>query len=179
MEYKSLLSLLYEKLVDCRINKTSVTESGLTVNIERLRDEIVLFFHTDSPTARKILNMPDDNQKSCDYFVMYTKECHNAKEITCFLELKGKNFEQAVKQVCNTYRYVRILLEQYLEKSQHHKVIYSVSICMHGRAPSPKAELQGRKQLKSIFCITDQHIEIKHGCHRHNLGNFLRRLYNS
>jgi len=179
LQHKSLLSLVHEEFIDCKINKTSVTESGLTVNMERLRDEIVHFFHTDSPEARKVLNMPDRDQKSCDYFVLYTKANNNPKEIACFLELKGKNFEQAVKQVCNTYKYTKFLLEQYLEKLQHQKVIYSVSICMHGRAPSPKAELRGREQLKNIFCITDQHIEIRHGRHKHDLGNFLRRLYNS
>jgi hypothetical protein len=177
LQYQTLLDLLHEKLIDCKIDKTSVTESGLTVNLERLRDEIIPFFHTDSPQARKILSMPDDNQKSCDYFVVYTKASNNAKEIACFLELKGKNFEQAVKQVCNTYKHIKILLEQYLEKAHHQKVIYSVSICMHGRAPSPKAALQGREQLKNIFCVTDQHIEIRHGCRKHNLGNFIRRLY--
>jgi hypothetical protein len=50
---------------------------------------------------------------------------------------------------------------------------------MHGRAPSPKAELRGREQLKNIFRITDQHIEIRHGRYKHDLGDFLRRLYNS
>jgi hypothetical protein len=157
----------------------ALPESGLTVSIERLKDEIVCFFQTDSSEARNILNMPDDDQKSCDYFIFYTKAKHDQKEIVCFLELKGKNFEKAVKQVCNAYKYVKLLLGQYLEKAQYQKVIYSVSICMHSRAPSPMIELRGREQLKAIFRITDSHIEIRHGRSKHDLGNFLRKLYNT
>lgn len=169
MASDSMRTLLSVKLAGCFVRGTSVTESGLTVSTDRLSGEIILFFKADSPEERQSLGITGENLKACDYLVFYSKE-DNRAEIACFLELKGKKLEVAVKQIINTFRHAKMLVEREVEREQHPFVIWKVCICMQGQAP--RNEQKSRDELKEIF---GQHVRIKHGVkHYKELGSFLR-----
>jgi hypothetical protein len=171
MVSKPLFVLLNATLQTCLINgATRVRESGLTVSTEKLPGETILFFRTDSGEGRKNLCMLQDNLKVCDYLVYYAKAEHE-KEIICFLELKGKNVEEAVRQVINTCQYVKALIKQHITESQHQHIVRKVCICLHGRTSRLKQSLND--QLIKEF--GKNNIRIKHGLtHDKELGSFLR-----
>src|SRR5579859_7057861 len=108
-----MLALLTEKLQVCCIEGTRVRESGLTVSTEVFAGEIVHFFHTDTKEGRKNLNMVEEGSKICDYLIFYAKDNANS-EAVCFLELKGKHLDEAVKQILSTYQRVRELAREKL-----------------------------------------------------------------
>jgi hypothetical protein len=122
--------------------------------------------------------MIKEGQTSCDYVVLYTKNTLNdEKELLCFLELKGCDFDHAVAQVSNIYKYIAVLWQNQIKKELHQYVVPCVSICMHGRAPSLMKEKRGRDLLLRLFKKNDC-IRVKHGVsHDRELGQFLRKLY--
>jgi len=69
MTSKPMHFFLKDTFPVCYIRRTSVTESGLTVSIETLPGETVLFFHMDSDEGREKLNMVGEGIKVCDYLV--------------------------------------------------------------------------------------------------------------
>jgi len=78
-----MLILLQEELTACQQLGTSVKErkSGLKVGIKPLDDkEIVLFFKTDHASARKCLQMPESDKKSCDYLALYLKDKNGSSQ---------------------------------------------------------------------------------------------------
>ena len=169
MASDSMRTLLSVTLAGCFVRGTSVTESGLTVSTDRLSGEIILFFKTDSPEGRQSLGITGENLKACDCLVLYAKENDRA-EIACFLELKGKKLEVAVKQVINTFRHAKMRIEREVEKEQHPYITWKVCICMQGQAP--RNEQKSRDELENIF---GPHVRIKHGVkHYKELGSFLR-----
>jgi hypothetical protein len=172
----SMLHLLKTQLSACMIAKTHVSESGLTVSIQRLPGEIIPFFRTDSNTARECLKMGLEDKKSCDYLILYTLEKNNSqREVVCFLELKGVDFDHAVKQICNTYKYVDALSKRELQQDQYQRVVCSASIIMHNSAPT-EAETRGRKKLKELFGGDNVHVRHVRK-HYDKLGDFLRGIY--
>ena len=127
MASHSMRTLLSEKLAGCFVRGTSVTESGLTVSTDRLPGEIILFFKTDSPEGRQSLGITGENLKACDCLVLYAKE-NNRAEIACFIELKGKKLEIAVKQAINTFRHAKMLIEREVDREQHQYITWKVCI---------------------------------------------------
>src|SRR5947209_17197983 len=103
MASKPMFTLIKATLQTCRIEGTSVRESGLIVSIETQPGEMILFFHIDQDEGRKYLKMVGEGLKICDYLVFYTKDDED-RELVCLLELKGRKLEDAVKQVLNTHR---------------------------------------------------------------------------
>ncbi len=53
------------------IDGTSVTQSGVTVNVKRLTGEKILFFRLDDQSIKSILELTGS---ICDYLVFYQKE---------------------------------------------------------------------------------------------------------
>jgi hypothetical protein len=173
-----LYTLMETEFQNCLVRGTSVQEEGLRVSIKRLKDETIQFYRTDCDIARNKLCMRKDEQRSCDYVVLYGKSMQeNKKEVICFLELKGRDFDHAVAQVCNTYKHLTTLWKDQIERSHHQYVVPCTSICMHGRAPSLKKEKRGRELLLQHFKTTD-YIRVKHGTSDDKeLGHFLRKLH--
>lgn len=164
MVYTSMSDLLEAELQECLCKGTHVKDAGFTVSIKPLKNEKICFFLTDSKSARAYMQMDDQETKSCDYLVIYTKQDQSKKELLCFLELKGKDISHAVKQICNTYRHILKLIEQLLLRQQHQYILYSASICMHGTTPNGKALAREESNLRKLF---GKNIHIKHvrpGC---------------
>jgi hypothetical protein len=98
-------------------------------------------------------------------------------EIVCFLELKGKHFNDAVEHICNIYKYVKEeIIEKLVDKKQHANIINSAYICIHGQAPSPTYELQGRKKLQQTFG-SPHNFKINHSKYDSEFGTFLRKIH--
>lgn len=166
-----MLTLLKGMLQSCCQRGTSVNESGLTVSTERLPGEIILFFHTDCPEGRKSLSMVGEGVKVCDYLVLYLKDDQD-REIVCFLELKGKKLEDAIKQVISMHQRVLALAREKIDREQlQNNVGWKACICLHGQAPRNGARIEN--QLIEKF--GKGNVRIKHGVkHDKLLGEFLR-----
>lgn len=169
MASKPMLSLLNATLDACRIEGTRVRESGLTVSTEVVQGETILFFHIDCEDGRKNLNLVGIGAKICDYLVFYTKDGED-REIVCFLELKGKDQDGAIKQVLHTYQRV-LELSKAKVGNYHQLVTWKVCICLHGQAPRNRQS--NLDQLITVFGKSN--IDIKHGRKQYTqLGEFLR-----
>ncbi|HVB20634.1 MAG TPA: hypothetical protein VNG51_01635 [Ktedonobacteraceae bacterium] len=169
MASKPMLSLLNASLEACLIEGTRVRESGLIVSTEVVQGETILFFHIDCEEGRKNLNLVGVGSKICDYLVFYTKD-EEDKEIVCFLELKGKDLDGAIKQVLHTYQKVLELSKARVGK-YHQLIAWKVCICLHGQAPRNRQS--NIDQLITVFGKSN--IRIKHGIKQYTLlGSFLR-----
>ena len=162
---------LKERLQACCIDGTRVRESGLTVSTEVLAGEIVLFFHIDSKDGRKNLNMTVEGSRICDYIVFYTKDSVD-REIVCFLELKGKHLDEAVKQILSTYQRVQELSKEKIDKKQHQQITWKACIFLHGHAPR-----NGQSSIDRLIKELGgkKNILIRHGIKQYTLlGQFFR-----
>jgi len=163
---KPLLALLKQRLSSCLMAGTSISESGLTVSMERKSDETVHFFRIDSDEGRRELGMVD--LKVCDCLVIYTKEIER-DEALCFLELKGGRLDVAKEQVISTHSKVKQILS--VERIQQN-IILKVCICMRQQAPS--GFMRHEAELKRLF--GRDHVRLKFGVkHYKELGEFFRR----
>lgn len=170
MASTSMLALLNDKFAVCLIAGTSVRESGLTVSTETFPGETILFFHIDSDEGRQKLKLVGAGLKICDYIVLYTKD-NEQKEAVCFLELKGKKLEDAIKQVLSTQEALHSLIKEKINKRQHQHITWKVCICLHGHAPRP-----GQHNIDELVKkFGKNNILIKHGMKQYKLlGDFLR-----
>lgn len=170
MASTSMFALLAERLDSCQIDGTSVRESGLVVSTETLPGETILFFHIDSPEGRQHLGLLAEGAKACDYLVFYAKN-NDDNEIVCFLELKGKKLEDAIKQVLSTHQCITVLAKEEIDRKQHAYIFWKVCICLHGQAP--RSGQQSIDQLIKTF--GRENVLVKHGVkHYKLLGTFLR-----
>ncbi len=178
MATRALFTLLDAEFKSCLIDGTSVQERGLRVSIKPLKDETIQFYRTDCDPARDKLSMGQDERKCCDYVVLYLKDMQNdQKELLCFLELKGSDFEHAVKQTINTCKYMRSFWNDRIEREKHQYIIPCVCICLRGSAPSLREEVRYKERLHPYFKNND-YIRVRHGVsHDKDLGQFLRKLY--
>jgi len=166
-----MFTFLNARFHACRKKGTRVRESGLTVSTNKLPGETILFFCTDCDEGRKSLNMVGEGLKICDYLVFYMKESEY-KEIVCFLELKGRNLEDAVRQVLSTRRRIVDLSYEEIDSKQHAHICWKACICLHGGAPRNMQSFAD--ELVQVFGRGNIHI--KHGVtHYQLLGDFLRK----
>lgn len=171
MASSTMQVLLKEKLQVCCINGTRVRESGLVVSTEVLSGEIILFFHIDSKDGRRNLNMEEEGSKICDYVVFYTKDNIDS-EIVCFLELKGKHLDEAVKQILSTYQRLQELSREKLDRKQYQQVHWKACIFLHGHAPR-NGQSSIDKLIKELG--GKKNILIRHGIKQYtSLGLFFR-----
>ena len=162
---KPLLALLKQRLSSCLMAGTSITESGLTVSMERKLDEIIHFFRVDSDGGRRELDMV--GLKVCDCLIIYTKEMKQ-DEVLCFLELKGGRLDDAKEQIMSTQGKVKQILSA--ERIQQN-IILKACICMRQQAPS--GFMRHEAELKRLF--GKEHVRLKFGVkHYKELGDFLR-----
>jgi len=170
MASESLFVLLTGRLDSCRIAGTSVRESGLVVSTETFPGETILFFHIDSLEGRQCLSLLGEGAKACDYLVFYAKS-DDGKEVACFLELKGKKLEDAIKQVLSTHQRVIVLAKEEIDREQQKYIFWKVCICMHGQAPRP-----GQHSVDQLIkTFGRDNVLVKHGVkHYKQLGAFLR-----
>lgn len=166
--------LLKEAFRSCIQTDTHATESGLTVSVAKRKNEIILFVKTDNDHARKHLEMPENDKKSCDRLILYAQNDNKKNELLCLLELKGKKLEHAVNQIINTHKYFLILIEKSIERHQRAFLIVCACICMHNSPSSLREEALLSKKLKHGMA----NIKIKHGIQeKYDIGDFLRESY--
>ncbi|HZU03753.1 MAG TPA: hypothetical protein VFA10_29080 [Ktedonobacteraceae bacterium] len=115
--------------------------------------------------------MVGEGVKVCDYLVLYLKDDQD-REIVCFLELKGKKLEDAIKQVISMHQRVLALAREKIDREQlQNNVGWKACICLHGQAPRNGARIEN--QLIEKF--GKGNVRIKHGVkHDKLLGEFLR-----
>ncbi len=79
--------------------KFSDTGTGKTISLKPIGQEVALFFKLDddSDTRKACLGITG---KCCDCLVYFADV---KKSVFCLAELKGKNADQAAKQIINTY----------------------------------------------------------------------------
>ena len=175
--HKSMLALLETQLPhNCHIHKTRIHENGVTVSIKKKQGETIRFFLTDNSLARACFAMTEQGIKCCDYLLLYTNEGNIKKsEVLCFIELKGKDLDKAVKQIIDTHKYVTAFSRQHLDKKQQPNVTKAVAIFIHERVPAHQSRRE-REKLARIF--DNNHIDIKHGVQRgYDIGQFVRKIY--
>lgn len=86
-------------------SKTSYNECGVTISIDRKKDEIVYFFLLDNTykdILKKHLGIEGEGQPICDLLVFYQKE-GKPKKVLCLAEAKGSDTAHALKQIENIY----------------------------------------------------------------------------
>ena len=149
MTAKPVIVVLKPLLQDCLIEGTKAHESGLTVSVEREKDEEIYFFHVDCHEGNRCLGMNIVEQEKCnDYLVFYTRD-KSVNEVFCFLELKGKDIQRAKQQVINTHEYIKALLKDRMSQAQMQNLIWSVYICLSNAAPQETQRLQN--ELTGLF----------------------------
>jgi hypothetical protein len=170
--------LLQTHFPNCLQPGTSVSESGLTVSIKPSKDETIQFYCADCHHTRSKLCMTREEQTSCDYVVLYTKNIQsNEKELLCFLELKGKDIRHAAEQIRNAYKHVYTFWKDKLEKKHHEYVVQCACICLHGRGPYLRDLIRAQQLLQQVFSDKD-YIEVRRVNDKYReLGQFLRKLY--
>ncbi len=179
MATTALFTLMEAEFQSCLVRGTSVQEEGVGVSIKPLKDETIRFYRTDCDPARDKLSMDEDELKSCDYVVLYLKVIqNNQKELLCFLELKGSEFEHAISQIENTCKYMMPFWKARIERDKQQYIVPCACICLHGSGPSLRDEVRYKKRLHP-FVKSDDYIHVKHGASRGytGLGQFLRKLY--
>ncbi|HYT43688.1 MAG TPA: hypothetical protein VEP90_15215, partial [Methylomirabilota bacterium] len=109
------------------------------------KNEIVLFFITDSEVVRQNLNIQG---KICDCLIFYSRK-GDSNKVLCLVELKGRKLEHAKEQIMNTYKQLRNLLEHSSCQNQLPQITWKAYICTHGDAPKEVA--QCANELKKTF----------------------------
>ncbi|GAC1651799.1 MAG: hypothetical protein NVS4B12_22870 [Ktedonobacteraceae bacterium] len=165
MALKPVQMLLKRQLSSCLMQgKTSITESGITVSTDRVLDEIILFFRTDSDEGRSCLDAM--GSRFCDCLVFYTKESEQ-EEMLCFLELKANGLKDAKVQIDKTHQKVKMLLV-----TKKLQATYMACICM--RRQAPLGDMRHVEELKRTF--GRDNVRIKQGIKDDTrLGDFFRK----
>jgi hypothetical protein len=172
LPYSSIYTYLQEAFTPCLQKNTHATESGLTVSVAKKKNEIILFVQADNDHARRYLEMPQGNKKSCDRLILYALD-YSKDELLCFLELKGNKLDDAVDQIINTHKHMRILLNKNIAKKQH--IFLCACICTHNSVPNVRNQQSHLEKLKNFLGIDK--VRIVHRTNRYDIGVFLRDTY--
>jgi hypothetical protein len=160
---KPVYTLLEQRLAPCKLPGTSITESGITVSIDRRQGEIISFFRPDSEAGRNCLDMM--GSRACDCLVFYSQETQHEEKL-CLLELKKPaKTGDAKKQILAVYHAVNKILNA----AHVQGATWMVFICMrrHNVLPGDRRHIN---ELKDYFGE-------KVKCRRSSeeFGSFLRR----
>jgi hypothetical protein len=169
-------TFLKEAFTSCIQVDTHATDAGLKISVAKKKDEIVLFVKTDNDNARRNLQMPEDDDQSCDRLILYAKQNNNKNELICFLELKGKDLGHAVDQIINTHKYIFNLINRDIDKKHITILRICACICMHNSISATREQDLQLEKLKK--CLKTDKIKIKHGIKGpYDIGYFLRESY--
>jgi hypothetical protein len=118
------------------ITETHLSQCGVKVSMMQEAGEKVLFFDMMDPNvARDSLNIKRAG-KICDGLVFY---CRGNEKTCCFVELKGSKLETAIKQVINTYEYLKQEMKISLGRMGCQALLKQISwkayICTSGSVP--------------------------------------------
>ena len=149
-------------------NDTRFTEKNVVVSMKQEAGEKVLFFEMDQEVVRASLNMKKD-VKMCDGLVFY---CRGDERTCCFVELKGSEVNDAVKQIKSTFEYFKKDIQASLVRmncrSLLDKISWKAYICFGGNIP--KETQKYRKILEE--CFGEDNCDI---ARERDLGKFLRK----
>ena len=158
---------------DCHIDKNSVHQNGIGVSFKPLASERARFFDSDCPSAKKCFAMDKEGIKCCDYLFIYARDEDSGKhEILCFLELKGGDVKQSVKQIKDTHTHFTIFSEDHLDRKQRPNIAEGAAIYIRTSSPMDVSRKAHRDLAKTF---KPKHIDIKH-CSR-NFDHFIRKIY--
>ncbi len=103
--------MLFDTLVlTCLYHKTSYSESGTRIRVEREADERIAFFDIDEKSNRYSTFRRDFGVEGpmCDLIIFYSPhDSRDCTKVLCFAELKGTDVKHALEQIRLTYRAVR------------------------------------------------------------------------
>ncbi|MFP5273553.1 hypothetical protein [Coleofasciculus sp.] len=156
-------------LTECFLpGQTHYKESGVEISLQPESGETVLFFSIDDQSNpnckfRQLLGIDKDNQNICDLIVFYAKD---NQRMICFVELKGSDLGRAVKQVCNTDKFLRQKLN---ESSSFSNLTAKAFIKLKGSIPQEHR----RYQEELIKHFGDQNFDIGRTT---DFGQFLRGI---
>lgn len=102
------------------ISESKITENNIGISVEYAKIEKpkknLLLFHSDGCHEFHNVFLPclknEPSPKCCDGLVLYINTENTQCPLTiCFVELKGKNVDDAVEQVLDTYEPIRTYLK--------------------------------------------------------------------
>jgi hypothetical protein len=116
--------------------KTSFTESGLTASVRREPGETIRFYRTDDVPFREAFGLSRD--PACDLLVHLATE---ESDVLAFVELKGVNAEDGVRQIESTYRASRACLVAEATRLGRKNVSARGLVLARGPGPTPGSKL--------------------------------------
>lgn len=161
----------------CATHETNLGENKSQVSIARKAGELVLLFDISHEEAhnsylRKEWGMGND-EPLCDGIFFYKAE---GKIKICFVELKGSDFEHAVKQVVNTCKFFKNNLQKALKSNEFKSYFsannpeYQAYIVLSGSVDVAKKNSSIVTSLKQTFGENGFYYG-----HNSDLGIFLRK----
>ena len=148
----------------------SVSESGVSVGVERQADETVLFFKIDNTPVRKDLGI-QEGEAGCDYVAFYSKE---NRIVLCFVELKGKDVKHAVEQIIHTYRRIQELLKYRPCWPRLDHITWKAYVCYNAHSPISQTKPYV-DQLKKVFGSEKNYNIVRDRGKKDEFGKFLRK----
>lgn len=174
MSVTPIQQLLMTQLASCKMSGTTIKDKGITVSMDRRTGETVLFFHLDSNEGYACLGIDrhantgsHESAQCCDGLIFYVKKLENAKYLLCFLEMKGGDQEEAVKQIISVYKRIKVFLDK-----QHLFDPKRMMACICARHQVPTVvQKKLREELKAIF---GEHVHIRTGVSHYDIGLVIR-----
>ena len=122
-------------LLSSLLPKNTHGEEAVQVRATNYNDEeIILFFHIDTPKIRRDLGIQGE---ACDLIIYYASK---KRRSICLVELKGSDIGHAVEQISNTYNHIKQRLYDAVPpdteaRSSLHKITWKACIRFSGSAP--------------------------------------------
>jgi hypothetical protein len=160
-----LRALLQQRLANCRMSGTSITDNGITVSTNTQPGECIIFFRTDSDAGRNCLDIA--GAKACDCLVFYTL-APQAGEKLCLLELKKPAKLGEAKEQILTVHYA---VKKILHNMHTQNPTWMAFICLSHNVPS--GDLRHINELKRIIKGKVQFKIVRK--QYTNFGSFLRQ----
>jgi hypothetical protein len=115
---------------------TSYSEKGRSASIAKGNDETVLLFKTDCDIVRRVLSI----NRACDIAFLYMK--HRTRPILLFVELKGKNINDAAEQIKTTMQAISNIIRNTIHPRFPEKRDVRAIVVRSGSAPQNQFEIQ-------------------------------------
>jgi hypothetical protein len=124
----------------------SYTESGVSISVDRKRDEKVKFYLLDremGPCDYMEKRREITQGEICDLVISYQKN-ESDEIIFCLVELKGININKAIDQISIVFDSLK------RKECAHHSITWKAYVCSHGSSPV-KYDTTHENKLKERF----------------------------
>lgn len=169
MPFSSLLS-------NCKINRTSFKEKGISISMTSQNTESIGFFHIDNPNNCdfKVIFSYNSDEKICDLLVKYgkngvTPSCF----IWCLVEIGRKPLKKAINQVITVKRIIEM---RFSPVSINWVCFFCISTATHF-----KIDIDEARELERLFGKKKERWDVYTGekCDNNYFGKFIREAYAS